>query len=505
MCTTLTIIYNHIILKLTKPANVVYSSIFMNESFKQFAINLATNAHVLFILIALPAIVLFLGVLPPAWGLDEQVHTARSYQVSEGNWYPDKLVGEGRFGGKIPTSLEAALSHGHTVSNSVSRNESFLDRKDETNPVLTAKIDSQPINSALVEYDFGPTGPYAPVAYLPSAFGIGIGRIFDLSVGNTVLFARSMQAIFFVAITAFALWVLRSTKVKWIAFVVALLPATIYQAVTINADAYTIAISLLFMAIIYRLFVMKKRADVRWITLLSVGAGLLVFTKPSYALLLGLIAFIPWGVFGTKKRSLLVKASILVGSVLLLALVSIKGLGYGDSILLYRDPITAASISLTDQILYILSHPFDFISVLIGSIVRYSENWGTSIVGLLGYNTISTPYILMILAYISLFMSGMYSKAITHKQAWAILVIVLISMLSVIVLLYGTFNMVGASVVSGVQGRYFIPCIPLLLLAIGKLLPLRIAATDRSIAGIHSILSVLILYGTCFAYVVAFV
>lgn len=475
----------------------------MIASLRIFFVKLINSSHSLFLLIALPAVILFLVVLPPAWGLDEQVHIARSYQVSQGNWYPDKLAGKGHFGGAIPQSLEVALSHGHAVSNSVNREASFLDRKDDPNPSLTNKIDSESIKSSLVIYDFGPTGPYAPVPYIPSAVGMGVGRMFDLSVGSTVLLARLFQAVFFLTVVAFALWLLRGTRARWVLFTVALLPSVMYQAITVNADAYTIAVSLLFSAVIYRLLTANERVDRRWVALLALSSVALVFTKPSYALLLGLIPFIPKNIFGSRKRSLIIKASVLFGGFIILGAVSYKGLAYGDSILLYRDPTIAASINLTDQIIYILSHPIHFFQVMIESIVRYGGNWGTSVVGLLGYNTISTPYPFMILAYISLFVTSLYSKDITRKQAWWMLAVSIVSAVSVIVLLYGTFNGVGAGSVEGVQGRYFIPCAPLFLVAMGRLLPMRISASDKSIGLIHVIVSILVLYVTTIAYVIA--
>ena len=461
------------------------------------------NVHILFVIIAIPAVVLFLSVLPPAWGLDEQVHTARSYQVSSGHWYPDKLAGEGRFGGDIPVSLERALTHGHVTSNAVNRGASFLDRKDDPNPALTQSINSKAITGPLVTYDFGPTGPYSPVPYLPSAAGIGLGRIFDFSVGDTLLFARLFQALFLIAIVAFTLWLLRASRIKWLVFTVALLPSVVYQAVTINADAYTIAASLLFTAVIYRLFTSKATINRRWLYLLGLSSLALVFTKPSYVLLLALVPFIPRARFGSKKRSLVWKTAVLLLAFLLLLITSIKGLSYGDSILLYRDAATAASISLTDQIIYILTHPVEFLKVLLVSMVRFAENWSSSVIGLLGYNTISTPYPFMVIAYISMFFAALYSKLITKKIAWLILGVTLVASLSIIVLLYGTFNSVGAHLVEGVQGRYFIPLLPLMLIAIGRLLPFEVKSSDKAVALTHSLVSVAVLYATCTAYIIA--
>lgn len=466
-------------------------------------LSILQRVDVLFVVLSVPAIVILLGILPVSWGLDEQVHTARSYQVSDGNWYPDQLQGKGRFGGPIPVTLEAALSHGHATSNSVNREASFFDRKDDPNPALTAIIEGKTIQGALVEYDFGPTGPYSPIPYVPSAFGIGVGRVLDLSVGNSILLARALQAAIFVIITALALWLLRNSRVKWIVFVVALLPATIYQAVTINADAYTTAISLLFVAVIYRLFTRTQPMDRKWVALLAATSALLMFTKPSYALLLGLIVFLPKQLFASPKKSLIVKSAILAGSLLLLGLVSIKGLAYGDSILLYRDAVTAASISLTDQVIYILTHPIQFIAILFESIIRYAQDWGTSLIGNLGYNTIATPYPLMILAYVSMVFAGLYSKFISVKQAVWILIVTAVSALSVVVLLYATFNPVGAELIAGVQGRYFIPCIPLALIALGRLLPVRIDAKDRTLSIMHVLIAGVVLYGTIAAYVTA--
>ena len=91
--------------------------------------NLCTEAHNLFLVIAIPAILFMLAILPPGWGLDEPMHAARAYQISNFDWYPNTL-GKYTYGGEISKSLIDAVTHGHKVSNNVNMNAIFLDRKD---------------------------------------------------------------------------------------------------------------------------------------------------------------------------------------------------------------------------------------------------------------------------------------------------------------------------------------------------------------------------------------
>ena len=455
----------------------------------------------MFVALSIPAMISVIYFLPASWGLDEQVHTARAYQVSQFNSYPDVLGGKGRFGGQIPQSLEKLISNGHAESNSVDRGKSFLYRQDLKDIEKSNSLSASGINPNItVEYEFGPTGPYSPLVYTPSAIGMAIAKNLKLSVGEMILLARILQAMMYVIVCFSALYIVRNYKARWLIFTVALLPASVYQAITINADAYTTAFVLLFLALLYKLYSQENIVKKVDIGLLASTSLLLMATKPSYAIFLVLILFLPKSIFKNNKHKQLVVWIIFLMSIIVLALVSLKGVAYGDSILLYRDAETASRISLMGQLGWILGHPVEFMKVLAYSVVSNSQEWGFSLIGVLGYNTITTPYPLVILSYGLLAVSGLYASIRSSKTAITILAVGVLSALSIIVLLYATFNEVGSSDIGGVQGRYFIPCIPLIVLGLSRLIPIDLSMSSRNAKIVFILGSTAVLYGTVIAY-----
>lgn len=461
------------------------------------------EAHFLFVVIAIPALIGFISILPPAWGLDEQVHTARAYQISEGKLYPDSIKGKGGlYGGAVPTSLVDILTYGHQESNAVPRQQAFFERQDiRDKKTLNDKLDKKLNTNRTTNYEFGASGPYSPIVYAPAATGMFIGRQLDLSVGSVITLGKVFQAITYIAMAVFALWIMRRNKSKWLLFVIALLPSSIYQAATINADAFTIGVTLVFLATTLFIFTRKKILQNIHIAVLSAATILLMLAKPSYSLLAGILLFLPTKpLFKNTKAKLIILGSLFGVAGLVFLISSLKGMEYGDSILLYKDAATAAQIIPGDQVKWILTHPIDYLVVLWHTFVVAGYEWNQSLIGMLGYNTIATPFIFTYFAGIVLVLAALYDNKYSRNQAILLLGFGLISALAVITVLYGTFNPVGSSVLSGVQGRYFIPCLPFILLGLFRLLPIKLTIKDKAVVPLFAGSSFLILYVTLYAY-----
>lgn len=461
------------------------------------------EAHFLFVVLAIPALIVFISILPPAWGLDEQVHTARAYQVSEGKIYPDDIKGKGGlYGGAIPTSLVDVLRYGHQESNAVPRQKVFFERQDIRNKKeLQNKLDRKLNTKKTTNYEFGASGPYSPIVYAPAATGMFIGRQLNVSVGSVITFGKVFQAVTYIVMAAAALWIMRKNKSKWLLFVIALLPSSIYQAATINADSFTIGVTLLFLATVLFIFTHKKLLQPLHIGVLATATILLMLAKPSYSLLAGILLFSPVKpLFKNTKAKIITIGAILGAAALVFLISSLKGIEYGASILLYKDAATAAQIIPGDQVKWILTHPIGYVVVLWHTFVVAGFEWNQSLIGMLGYNTIATPFIFTYFAGIVLVLAALYDNKYSRNQALLLLGFGLLSALAVITILYGTFNVVGSPTLAGVQGRYFIPCLPFILLGLFRLLPVKLTIKDTAAAPLFACSSFLILYVTLYAY-----
>jgi len=444
----------------------------------------------IFLVIAVPIVAIFIAIIPPSWGLDEQVHTARVYQITDDGMYPTSIGNPHAYGGYISGNLRNVIENGWKSGNNVTgadihRGEIFYatGRNDSKYDVKKDGLGALPINGGgKVVYAFGATAPYAPVVYLPAAAGMGVGRLFNASVNTSLVLSKVGQAIFYLGCIYVALRLLNNSKAKWVIFCVALFPEAIFQVATINADVYTNGMVLVFAATIVRLLQTKallsrKLNAVLWMT--SIG---LMFTKPSYALAIVLVILLPASLYKSTKQMNSQKLSILVACFILFILISAKGLQYSDAILMYFTPEKASQISLVGQIGYIFQQPLEFIITLARTVIVNSYEWQSGMLGTLGYNVVQIPYILTVPLIASTFVAALYGRILTKLRAAAFIMVGILSALTVLLLLYGTFNTIGASMIAGVQGRYYIPSIIFILLGLAPIVGIQIKASKSSFA-----------------------
>lgn len=450
------------------------------ESTKIIAAKLLQNVQLLFLIVFIPAFTVIIAHFPTAWGLDESVHIARAYQVSEGNLYPDPLDGKYKYGGYLPDSLIAAMQEGRATEAQIRKDMPYYEaaRHDGASLDTLKVLEDMPLNSrGRSLFIFGTTGPYTPIVYGPSALGFFIGRVMDMSVIQAVTLAKVFQALTYVIIVYSALGLIKRTRAKWIVFIVACLPASVFQVATINADVFTNLAIILYLSIIVRIFTLQRTMKTRDEVILYVSMGLVALTKPSYALALLLVFFIPRAAYGNERKMYVSKIiSFAVASLLFLG-VSIRGLIYSDTNALNFTQEQIANMSLSGQIWFILQYPSAALRALNNTIIELSNGWTHSLMSTVGNNIVGPPYPLIVLLSIAMIISSLYFVSMRKTQALALAVVSILSALAVIVILYGTVNEIGAGLILGVQGRYFIPIILMFMLAIGSIVRVKIKLT----------------------------
>ncbi|HWZ65584.1 MAG TPA: DUF2142 domain-containing protein, partial [Patescibacteria group bacterium] len=131
---------------------------------------------------------------------------------------------------------------------------------------------------------------------------------------------------------------------------------------------------------------------------------------------------------------------------------------------------SAAPISASGQIAFILGHPWQVIHVLINTPVSYGYDFASGIVGTLGMSLVYPPFILTMIVLVSLVFvlrqaDDLRSLPLRNHSLWklGLLGLPLLGVITLFIGLYITFTPVGWGVVRGIQGRYFIPFIPFLL------------------------------------------
>jgi uncharacterized membrane protein len=398
--------------------------------------NAATTVLILGSIIGLAMLV----ITPPFQVPDEDAHFFRAYQAATFD------LGLEHRNGCVGAELPRAL----------------LDTKQLFEGVIldaSRKVDASMYTRALSVTGRDPVFcspilPYPPVPYVAQAVGLILGNSLDAPPIVSFYFARILNLALFLFL---ATWAIRWMPVmRWGLALLVLMPMTMYQAGSLSADAFTIGISFLMIAFILRSAAGDEPLSAAEIAFLFAGAALLALAKQGYSPLVLLAFMIPSDRFGTRTR----KAWILSG--LFMATVAI---GIGCTIAIHDYSIGPPGSDSAGQLRFILTHPLAYIATLFRSCFRASH-FG-SFIGWFGWLEIRLPlWIIIPYGLLLIAVSFVEHRASRFSRAQRFLTGAIFAFLVAIVFTvqYLQWTAVGKMSIDGVQGRYFIPFAPLLLL-----------------------------------------
>ena len=368
------------------------------------------TAHGLFLVIGTVFLGIFVFMVPPGYGLDEQTHFFRMYQISEGKLFPSFDADRQQYLAEVPKPVYDLLQQGWFDSNTVRRDLPFFHRKDLPDPAPYAILESQSIDpDDLVVTDITQTLPNFPIVYFASSAGLALARALGADVGGMVMAAKICAALMYLGLAFLAVWFARRLRFRWLVLTAALLPAAIFQSAVISADTFANGMSLLFLSIAITTIVERKPVGRGTLILLAVVSAGVVMSKPTYALLVLLVAVLPVEVFSSRSRGRLYKAGVLIGALLLIVL-TLYIANKGTLAINSQRPEDAASINAVGQIKDLLGNPLHLIVVLGATIVIYSESWVQGVVGLFGYNTIPVPAPFVFLTVVALTLAAFHAE-----------------------------------------------------------------------------------------------
>jgi uncharacterized membrane protein len=310
---------------------------------------------------------------------------------------------------------------------------------------------------------------YSPLLLLPQAF---ILRYLGLSLDLPALFVY--YACRFAGLLSYLVlcWVgLRALPVgKWLLAVLMVSPMALFQASSISADTISNGIGFLFLGA--SLWLAEKQ-QIRWKQwLLLLGVIALLFMAKVNLLFLVLLPFLlirpsryamKWGYYSLAAAAVVLFAVEVAGWNLV---------AYSH----FTRMLEGASPA--GQVRYILSAPLNFIAIIVRDLWTNGPSYVQGWIGVYGYNYWPVPaltYILYPLAVVAALMvsardasAGQAGTALISRRETPLVLVALfvVGVLLTIVSLYVAFTPVGTQGVAGVQGRYFTPVMPLLLLGL---------------------------------------
>lgn len=396
---------------------------------------------------------LIIVVLPPFQSPDDATHFYRAYQVSEGGLV--SIRKDNLWGGEIPASLvETAVTFLRVLPFAPEQKHDYRE---------TLEWLRFPLNPGQRVFRNFPNSAYtSPVAYVPQALGIALGRWFEPSPLGLMYLGRLANLLLCSLLIMLAIHL--APVHQEVFFLLGLMPMAMFGRCALSADGATTGLAFVLTALILKAAAGPEEY-VRWPTLagLALAAALAVQCKTVYVFLPFLFFIIPVQRLGGGRRYL--KAAALVLGAALLSWLAWSRIVSK----LYIPCSSRAAADLSEPIGFILADPVRFLGMIVQNHLEHAGDYLVSFVGVMGWWDTKLP-----LAHVVLYTLALLAAAAccygTARVSWRTRGIAGALALASAALLaasqYIVWNAPGSLKIEMMQGRYFIPVAPLGFLAL---------------------------------------
>lgn len=404
-----------------------------------------------YVVIALPVAIAFALLTPPFQSPDEVAHYWRASAIAGGDFLPERI--DGRPHCEVPVDARdlVAACWAEMAGKDVHYDRAKLGAAWKLRP-----------RSETVSLSF--PAFYTAIAYAPQSLTVGASRLLRAPTLAGFYAGRIANGLVGILLVALAMRLL--PQAAWILGAVGLTPMFLFLSGTFSADVVTFGLACCAIA-----------AGRNVVAPLS--SALLALAKPGYAL----IPFIAAPRLRDRRERLRVGATLLVTVLCAwLGAMSARAAYYplrGDA------PTDAAA-----QMKEVMRAPIRFIEIAARDYRVHAEQYRDQIVGRLGWLDVGLPPF-VIWAYVSLFVYVALSTTMTLSvlERVTLVIVALATLLILSLSQYLVWTAVGNQSIEGLQGRYFLPVVPLVLLAMSARIlpstrwaPLMVAACGNVIA-----------------------
>lgn len=413
-----------------------------------------------FVIVAFIFGLMFVYQNPPFHSNDEDRHFFRAFSISEHGLYPDLSQDSTKIGGEVPKNLINVVKRfqGFPYQNGQKMKRQMVE---ELSKVPLNPNDSEYYHIMQYRSSFWP--------YIFHAAGIKlVGNANPVTIGYA---ARIGGLIFYIVCMFF---IIRKTPVfKSVFLLFGVMPMTLYQASSVTYDTLLIVCSFAILSLYLRV-TLSENEKFGWKHLIYFL--LIIFfmssSKGGYILLPFVMLFIPKDRFKDNLNPYLmyglifaIAISLSLGFFNFLKYTDISELSQGlkEGKAFQRDFYYNSSLRQKEM----FSNVGETASNLWKNVLHFRQEWLAGIFGRFGYSYSEMPKIfymlngLLLIAIAS--MAGKKRYVISASRKWAIGIIGLVSC----ALIIGGFyrgSPIGAEMIFGLQGRYFLPMIPFILL-----------------------------------------
>lgn len=315
---------------------------------------------------------------------------------------------------------------------------------------------------------------YYRIIYFPGGAGIALGRLLGCNYVFSLYLGRLFNLLFF-SLAGF--YAIKKTPIgKELIFLLSMLPITIQQAASFSADGVVIALSLMLLAGTLSLCRAEKINAVFWVDLAVLTFAAVLLGKAKFGacfpicLLLLLIPIKQW----RKNRR------IAVLGLAVLAASFVFGFLPGIHTMLTDARVLAPALGGNPTYTFqdIKDDPLQIFFVALNTVAKnVDEPWIIMMGASLGWFTIQIP-VAFILAFLPLFWfallqdeSNPFMAELDKKTRFLLFFIGFIGIGMTCGGLLVDWTPAGSKTIAGIQGRYFLPYLPMILFS---LIPKRI-------------------------------
>lgn len=437
--------------------------------------------HRVFVVMAGVCGIFYMFVMPPFTAPDEDAHYATVY------YYSDKLLGQ-----------NALTNKGMTI---VRTCDVEYQEKEHREPSIGSYdavwngLFSVNHSDKMQSYNKGPLNSVSWALYVPQILGVTLARILHLGNIPLLFLGRFFALLFYVALCSLAIKKMPFGKLAL--FVVALLPMPMEEAASLSYDCVINAVSFFFIAnsldLVYRREKVEKKD---WIVMILL-AFFVLSGKIIYILLAGLGILIPAEKFPKPVLKWVYTGAVFAGGA---AAVLASRLGALVNYLSRETYVAAAFETEGYTFQYLLAHPDRALKVFFKTWKEYGDDYLFTAIGKKpGWMNMEVSDLLIVGFLILLLVAAIRVKdepVFLDAKAKIVMGICCVLIASgVVMAMWIAWTPLDSDLVMGVQGRYFLPIFPLLLMLLrSKNLSLEKDVNGQVVVGVGILQFFVLLY-----------
>ena len=302
------------------------------------------------------------------------------------------------------------------------------------------------------------------IEHLPQAIGITIARIMNFNYVTSIYLAQLFSLIFYTVIVYFAIKIIPVGK--YMLFALSGLPMMLQQAASCSYDIIITGLVYLFIAYVLKFIYSEEQVKIKNIIVMMVMAMMLSPCKLVYCIVPFLVLLIPKENLKNIRYSIVLKISVPLCGLLVAILSNMNAVSGSTGSTNYIEWAGEEGYTVG----YLLNHILETISIFFATYHdKFAFYIGSLIGDNLGWFEISIPIDLTIMSAIIVVLSinnndEKITVRIRHKLAYSAVFLVVSLLICSSMLL--AWTPISYKAIAGVQGRYFLPVIPLLLFCV---------------------------------------